>query len=383
MKKNVFGSRVFLVTSLAYMSTAQANSPKPEEGFRLFAGAQYQSDSNFSRTHEASEEQIARAAAGVGYTKSISAQRLSFKVSASQYKYAERDELDEESLEGSASWRSQFSNSISSQLIYDRTETPVDQLEFKGRDMQARQDAIARLSVGDNRRIGFVVGGHQLRQTHSNIERRYLDFEDQDVFAETRFKGSGASQVSLRYRTGERSYEMPELLSSNLDFDYDQWEIETDWQLTPKTTLSGLAGYFEREGENNNDEGALASMTLSWQTSAKVATDISYTFNQPALGESQDAPSEIASSSLMLRWQVTTKIQFIAGGSYTEFEYLNQETSLTRIERNIAVTPASLEWTVSDALRLRLHSQWMDRRSPVIERDYEGHVVTGGLAMVF
>lgn len=370
---------LLLATAAAQAQTQNATAA---EGFRFLAGAQFQDDSNFSRTAEAGDEQISRAGVGLGYTKSLSAQQLAVKVIASEYRYAQRDYLDENSWEGTASWRSQFAHSVGSLLDYERTETPVDQLEFTGRDHVARENASAQLTLGNNRRVGIVFGIHRAQQTHSNIERRYLDFADQDIFAELRYRGQGSSWMALRYRTGERNYDFlnPAL---PLNFDYRQWEIETHWQLTPKTLLQGVAGYFERSGENNDDEGALASLTWSWQMTHKLATDISYGVSQPALGETSDAPNEVKNTSVNLRWQWTEKLQLSAGASYTEFDYLGPQDLSTRIERNISVTPVAIEWQLSDSIRLRFHSQWMERKSPLQLRAYDGYLTTGGLALAF
>lgn len=374
--------RPVLFCSALTSATLYAQQP-PDQGFKWTAGAQHQYDSNFSRTAEAADEQVSRAAVGLGYNKTFSAQQLGVRVTANHFRYAERDYLDENAWEGAASWRSRFGNSISSLLSYEREEDPVDQLEFTGRDLVARENANASLTLGNSRRLGIIIGAHQFTQSHSNDERRYLDFDDQDLFAELRFRGAAESWVSLRYRTGERSYASPELLPQNLDFDYQQWEIETQWALSRKTELTGVAGYFEREGATNNDEGALAGLRFAWQATEKVTTELAYHFSQPAQGETSDSPTEISNSSIQLRWQWTPKIELAISGAYTEFEYYNPTELVPRVERNISFTPLSLEWVMSDAVRFRLRGQWVERSSPILVRDYDGHMVTGGVALVF
>ena len=388
--KKIARSPILFFTALGAVCNAQPHQPSAGDGFRFIASAQHQYDSNFSRIAEealeeqsSQDEQITRAALGVGYNKSISAQRLGLRFTANQYRYAERDHLNENSWEGSASWRSRFGHNASSLLNYERTESPVDQLEFRGRDLVARENANAQLSLGDSRRLGIIIGAHQFQQSHSNIEREFLDFEDEDFFAEVRYKGPASSWVSVRYREGDRDYEWVELLPRDLNFEYQQWEIETSWALTPKTELTGVAGYFEREGATNNDEGALAGLKLSWQTTAKVATEIAYTFNQPAQGETTDAPIEVSSSSFTVSWQWTTKLQLAAGGIYSEFDYINIDDASPYVERNISISPLAIEWRFSDTLQFRLHSQWVERHSPILIRDYDGHIITGGLGLVF
>src|SRR5690606_25105310 len=179
--KNLFlSSPLLCVASLGVVCQAQPSQQRPDEGFKFIAAAQHQYDSNFARVASnfgedpvnpeiGHDEQITRAALGIGYNKSISNQRLGVRFTANQYSYAERDYLDEHSFEGSANWRSQFSRNFSTQLNYERTELPVDQLEFRGRDLVANDKAKVQLSLGDSRRLGFIVG---VIQTDRSEERR-------------------------------------------------------------------------------------------------------------------------------------------------------------------------------------------------------------------
>src|SRR5690606_22659821 len=162
-----------------------------------------------------------------------------------------------------------------------------------------------------------------------------------------------------------------------------QWEIETSWALSPETELSGIAGYFEREGATNADEGALAGLTFSWPATPIVATEVSCTSRPPALGETSASPAGVSVARLMVRWQWTTKTLVSAGGSYSEYEYVNEREYSPYGERNLSLTPLAVEWVFSEALRFRLSSQWYERHSPDVIRDFDGHVITGGLGLVF
>lgn len=358
-----------------------------QDALRFTAGVQHVYDSNFLRSPEEIEEQITRAGAGLRFNQQYSAQKISLAMSGSQYLYAERDELDASAIEGQASWRSQFTSNISTQLEFQREETPVDKLEYIGKDLVAREEANARLSLGDTRRFGFILGAHQMDNTHSNDERSVMDFKDQDYFSELRYRFASSSWVGLRYREGDRGYATINPTQGDLDFDYRQVELETAWVMTPKTKLTGFVGYFDREAKNlsasNNDgEGQLASLKMEWAITEKLASELTYRFNQPAVGETSDSPSEVGDSVFLLQWQFSPKIQIGFGASYAELFYEQSEVVLAeRTERNVTVTPLLVTWSVYDAFMLRLSSQWMDRRSPIYERDYQGY--SAGLALAF
>lgn len=373
-------------------STGVVGSPlaqtADQDALVFSAGLQHQYDSNFFRSPEEIEEQITRAGAGIRFSKQFSAQQVALTASGSQYRYAEQDDLNASALEGQASWLSQFTNNVSTQLNWLREETPVDKLEFIGKDLVAREDSNARLSLGDSKRIGFILGYHQLDITHSNVERRELDYQDSDFFSEIRYRLASGSWFGLRYREGDRQHEAPDPTQGNLDFDYRQWELETAWDLTPKTKLTGLVGYFDRTAKpgavtDNDGEGTLASLKMEWAITDKLMTDVTYRFSQPAIGETSDAPSEVSDGSVLLQWQFSPKIQLGFGASYAELYYAEREAVVERTERNLSITPLQVSWSYSEATSLRLTSQWIDRSSPVFERDYQGYSATLALAFHF
>lgn len=375
-----------LVGSSGLVMSSNAQTVDPDV-LAISAGVQHTYDSNFLRSPAEVEEQITRAGAGIRFNKQISAQKIALSINGSRYSYAEQDDLNGTAIEGKASWKSQFTSNFSTQLDFQREEAPVDKLEFIGKDLVAREVANARISLGDSKRFGLILGVHQLDNTHSNEERASLDFQDQDFFSEVRYRFA-SSWVGLRYREGDRSYEMPSPILGDLDFDYRQVELETEWTLTPKTKLAGLIGYFDRaakfESANGNDgEGSLASLNFEWAITEKLISELTYTLNQPAIGETSDAPSEVNNTSLLFQWRFSPKVQIGFGGSYAELDYDESAVVIERVERNITVTPLLISWSYSEALLLRLSSQWVDRQSPIYERDYEGYSATLGLAFHF
>lgn len=387
MKKLARRCSGILIGSLCVVEVSLAQAVD-QDALVFSAGVQHQYDSNFFRSPEEIEEQITRAGAGVSFRKQFSAQRLALSARANQYRYAEQDDLNAAAVEGEASWLGQFTNNISTQVNWLREETPVDKLEFIGKDLVAKEDANAWLSLGDNKSIGWILGFHQLDMAHSNTERRALDFHDRDFFSELRYRASSASWFGLRYRAGERQHQFLNPTQGNLDFDYRQWELETAWEVTTKTKLTGLVGYFDRTAKAdamtaNEGEGKLVSISMDWAVTEKLNTHLSYGFNQPAIGETADAPAEISKSSLLLQWQFTPKLQAGVGASYAEFDYAQGALVVERTERSVALTPLQLSWVYSDRLGVRFSSQWIDRSSPVIERDFQGYSAALGLAFQF
>lgn len=384
--KNLAGSFVcILIVSVSGVESSLAQTAD-QDALVFSVGFQHLYDSNFFRSPAEIEEEVTRARAGIRFSKQFSAQRLTLSASGSQYRYAEQDTLNASALEGQLMWHSQLTTNVSTQLDWKREEAPVDKLEFIGKDLIAREDANAHLSFGDSKRVGFTLGYHQLNTLHSNLERRELNFQDQDFFSEVRYKLASGSWFGLRYREGNRQYEMS--TQSNLDFDYRQWELETAWMFTSKTKLTGLVGYFDRAAESdvlidNNGDGMLSSVKMEWAISEKLMTEISYRFNQPAIGETSDAPAEVSDTSVLLQWQFSPKVQLGFGASYAELDYAERVAMTARTERNLTITPLQISWFYSDAVNLRLTSQWMDRSSPILERDYQGYSAALALAFHF
>jgi hypothetical protein len=391
---NVIGILIGSAGTVMSVFAQSAFSQSAEQDALTFsAGLQQLHDSNFFRSSTIVDEQITRAGAGFRFGKQFSSQRVTLSASGTQYRYAEQDVLNATAFEGQASWNSQFTASISSQVDWLREETPVDKLEFIGKDLVAREDANARLSFGDGKRVGLMLGYHQLDVTHSNADRRELNYQDGDLFSEIRYRLNSDSWLGLRYREGDRRYEFLTSSQDDLDFKYRQWELETVWGLTQKTTLTGLVGVFDRSAKSgavteNDGEGSLASLHLEWAVTEKLTTNVTYRFNQPAIGETSDAPSEISDGSVLLQWQFTPKVSLGFGASYVESDYAvlnNTENAVVpaRTERNISITPLQVSWFYSAVTSVRLTGQWIDRRSPVSERDYHGYSASLALAFTF
>lgn len=384
--KNAAGNLVcVLIGAMGLVGSSQAQTSN-QDALVFSLGLQHLYDSNFFRSPAEIEEQITRVGASISFRKQVSSQRLMLRAGGSQYRYAEQDVLDASALEGELMWHSQLTANISTQLDWRREETPVDKLEFIGKDLIAREDANARLSLGDAKRIGLIMGAHQLKARHSNVERRELDFQDEEFFSEVRYRMDSGAWIGLRYRNGNRQYEVLNL--RNLDFDYRQWELEVAWTLTPKTKLTGLAGHFDRAAKfdtttDNDSNGLLANIKLEWAVTEKLMLEANYRFSQPAIGETSDAPAQVADSSVLLMWQFSPKVQLGFGAGYAEFDYDERVSTAARTERNLTFTPVQISWSYSEAVSLRLTSQWMDRSSPVLERDYQGYSAALALALHF
>lgn len=378
-----------LVCGMSLGLTSQAQTQTASQNPLVFSvGLQQLYDSNFMRSPEEIDEQITRAGAGVSFKKQLASQRIALSINGNQYHYAELDNLNSSAFGGQASWKSQFTENISTLLDWIREETPVDKLEFLGKDLVARQEANARLSFGDSKRFGFILGAHQLGNSHSNVERNDMDFKDKDFFSEVRYRFASSSWLGLRYREGDRTYTELSPAQEQLDFDYRQMELETAWVVSPKTTLTGLVGYFDRAAKpgavsDNDGEGTLASINMEWAITDKFTSELIYSFNQPAIGETSDAPSQVGDSVLRFQWKFSPKIDIGFGAGYSEFDYENNDVIVARTEHNITVTPLQVSWYYSDAIMLRLTSQWMDRHSPVPERDYQGYSAALALAFHF
>lgn len=343
-----------------------------EDRFTLGFGAQEQWDSNFARSPDVDSERYTVASVSLAANQRFSKQYLAFSASGSQYTYDQRDDLDSDFYEGSAGWRGDWTNRIKTDLSWKRDASPVDQLEYTGNDVVARDDTKAQLTLGTSKHISIITGASQALQTHSNSVRRYLEFDEKEAFIELSYRTNNDSSLGIRVRDGDRVYPYPDPNEPlSLDFDYQQREVEGVWVLTAKTRISATVGRFEREGDVNAGVGTQSLVDANWAVSEKVELTLGYSHSEPAVGETSDSPSDIRAGFLRMTWEPSSKWQLRVEGSYGENEYIQRGEDPARDETIASFTPLSLTYRFSESMAIRLNSQWVDRESPVAYRDYD------------
>lgn len=375
-------------TSSAMMALAgvalSASHAVAEDRFTLMLGAQEYWDSNFARNAEVDSEHYTRATASVALHERWSKQDIALGVSGSRYAYAQRDDLDVSFYEGKARWRSDWNSRVKTAFAWARDAYAVDRLEFADKDVVARDDASGELTLGMGKYLGLTLGARQVAQTHSNKLRDYLDFDEDEWFVASSYSTANKSSLSLRLREGSRDYvnPVPDAVAV-LDFDYRQLEIEGSWALTRKTQLGFTLGRFKREGDVNAGTGTQALIDLRWAMSEKMTLSLNYSQSEPAVGETSDSPSSVRTGKLILGWEPRSKWLFTAAAGYSKQAYAQRLIEPARDETITSFSPLALTYQLTDLLRIRLDTQWVDRQSPLVYRDYDYVQASLGIALVF
>jgi hypothetical protein len=373
---------VFLAASIT--TTVSAAEREVPDRFSLLIGAREYWDSNFARNAVEDSERYTHSRISASLNERISKQYFSLGISGSDYKHAERDDLDVSFYEGNASWRSQWTSRIKTDVAWKRDAYAVDRLEFAGKDVVAREDLSGQLSWDLGKHLGLTLGGRQVAQTHSNDERENLDFDDDEVLVAVTYSTANKSFLALRMREGEREYvhPLPDAMQV-LDFDYRQLELEGVWALTRKTQVGFTLGRFKREGEINSGTGTQALIDFDWAISEKLKLSLSYSQSEPALGETSDSPSDVRSSRISLGWEPFAKWTLTMGAGYSKQTYLARLLEPARDEKITSITPIAISYRFSERFRFRLDSQWVDRESPLVYRDYEYSLASIGVDVIF
>ncbi len=350
---------------------------------QLTASVQGIWDSNFSRSPLNDSEQITLTSAGLGFDDTFGRQRLIAKWRANHYKYDEHPDFDSTTNTGQLAWKGVLGSQFTTDVDFQRNAYQVDRLEFFGKDIVTRDDLRAKIGYGTN--LSFHVGARQSKQTHSNVSRNYLDYEESEGFVDVGYQTSNKSSIFLRYKTGDRQYlhvnpdSLANPFGSDLQFDFDQVELEGQWVVSPKTSISALVARYERDGGINDASGSLASISAEWQATEKLSVNGGYTLNEPAIGETSDSPSRIETVFVSALWQFTNKLSIGSSASHSVIDYEKLAPALVRQEKLYNLSPLTVTFDSGRHWKVRVESGWRRNESPLAFRDYTSRQVMAGL----
>lgn len=395
MRKRGWRNSGFTCVCLCMISVAFAQ----EDRLSLGASVQQIWDSNYNRTPEAVSDEITVASLSVSLAQDISRQKLRARWNGQAYQHREREDLDANLTEARVGWYGEWGSRLRSELAWSRDEYLVDRLEFFDKDVVRRDDVNARLRYGTGHKLILGVGGRQSKQSHSHWLREGLNFEEDEVFVETSYSTGIKSTITARAKYGERvhpnqRFRIPppgvdvtpeewELLEADLDFDYQQGELELQWVASAKTQITSTLAYFNRDGEINSGSGALAGIQADWELTPKVQLTGGYQLRQPAIGETSDSPSDIHQLYFNASWQWTEKLSLAAGIKASDLRYPSGAPGPQRDEKQYEVSPLMVNFDLAEAFSLRLNTRWVDRQSPLIYRNYTSEQVSLGAFFTF
>lgn len=363
--------------------------------FSIGASVRQLWDSNYERTPEENSEHITMSSAFVSLDKTLSRQRFIARWQLSHYDHAERPDLDATLNEGRITWQGQWGNRLKSRLEWTRDSYPVDRLEFRDKDIVKRDEAHALISYGAGHRLTLGVGGRQAEQTHSNGLREGLDFEEDEGYFEAGYKTGIQSTLFMRVRYGERIYPNQQIglpvddpdidpgtlePYEDLDFEYQQAELETVWETSAKTNLTATLGYFNRDGVVNDGTGVLAILEANWAATEKTEFNGGYSYREQAVGETSDSPAGTHTVFVGTQWQWTPKISVGADVNVIRQNYQDDSPGPDRDETVYSVAPLQMIYQFSEQFSIRLDTRWIDRDSPLAYRTYTSSQAILGLS---
>lgn len=388
MRKLWLNIGIFSLCALA-MQTARAQDP-----ISVGVSIQHLWDSNYERTPEEDAERIAIAGAHLAIDKTFSSQRIIGRWSGRRYEHDERSDLDASLHNAQLALKSRWTSRFKSEVEWVRDSYPVDRLEFRDKDIVRRDEAKVQLGYGAGHKLAVKAGGRQVTQRHSNDLRDGLNFDEEEGFLELAYQTGIKSTLAARIRAGERTYpdgalqtipedlqltpEDLEKIAGDLDFDYEQFELEGVWIASPKTSISATLAYFTRQGAVNDSSGMLATTEATWEVTPKVQLSGGYSFRQPAVGETSDSPADIHLIYFDADWKWTSKISVGTGARVVEHRYEGLSPGPPRNESLYNATPIRVTYDPTESISLRLTTGWTDRQSPLAYRDYTSAEATVG-----
>jgi len=374
MRKAWLNIGTFLLCApLAYNVSAQ------RDPLVLGVSLQHMWDSNYAHTPEKNSERIALLTAFIDVDKTFSSQRVIARWNGRRYEHDRRTDLDATLHNGQFALKSHWTNRFQSEIELTRDSYAIDQLEFRDKDIVKNDDATVKIGYGGGHKLTLSGGVRQVRQIHSNEQMQGLNFEDEEGFVEVAYRTGIKSTLAARVRSGERHYPNDHLritpddlerVAGDLDFDYEQVEVEGVWIASPKTSFSTTLAYFAREGVINNSDGLLVSTEANWEMTPKVQLSGGYSFRQPAVGETSDSPADIHLLYVDASWQWTAKISVGTGARIIEHRYEGLSPGPNRNESLYNATPLKVTYAPTESISLRLTTGWTDRQSSLDYRNY-------------
>jgi hypothetical protein len=343
-------------------------------------------DDNFFQNADETPEQITVLNAGLALSKNISRQQFSARWRVRSYQHADYEKFDEILQDGSLRWYGAWGEELTSNLEWVRDAYLVDRWETPEGDVDsvAKEDAKFALTYGSQNRFSVQVGGRQSKQNHSSISRNNLDYEENEGFAGLTYRTPSQSTLTLRYRSGDRTYvnRVGESLENNFDFDYRQLELENIWKISAKTTSKLTLARLEREGTSviNNTSGNYALLDFSWDATPKVQWHLGYSFTHPAQGDTIDKPTDVKTGFVSVTWNISQKVVLSSRVEKVSRNYADVDEKNPRAETQYNFIPLSINYAIYDSLSLRLDTTWRKNESPrLLTREYEASQVMVGL----
>lgn len=367
-------------------SPATAQEPERPDRFQFNADLGHTRDSNYDRLPDSDPEQITTGTAGIRLNQTLSRQEFNARAAVTRYRFDERDELDTSLWSGGLGWQGRIGKRLKPSLSWSQTERLVDRAEFEARDILTDDDIRGGLVYILGPHWSIPLRARRLEQEHSNDSQTALDYIDEQVSVGAFYTSDRYSTAGINLIRGDREYpnqgrtrpeDIPE--RGDLDYDYLTVELETNWVVSPKTQLEGRLGFFNRDGEANDGSGGYAIVEARWKPTYKTRLTTGVQYTEPPIGETSNSPSEVERIYLDVEWQATPKIQLSSGYSWANSSFDANTSRSARTEEIQVVNPLIARYEMNETLAFYLRSTWVNRTSPLDEREFDATIVKLGL----
>ncbi|MES2978704.1 MAG: XrtB/PEP-CTERM-associated polysaccharide biosynthesis outer membrane protein EpsL [Pseudomonadota bacterium] len=255
-------------------TTAQADE---QDTLQFKAGQSFQHESNIFRAPNAQSDTVGVTTVGVKVDKSYSLQRFELEADANYYRYNNFSGLNFTAVNYAAAWRFAVTPKLRGNLTTDRREyidTSVDQTIAGVVNRRTERSTLldAEYELGAAWRL---LGGVYERKT-ANSEPLSFEGDASVRGGEVGAKYVTAAGNSLAYRfksgKGEYSNIVPGTLTG-VDFNEREHELRGEYALTGRTTVRGRAAYLDREhkGAGSRDfSGLVGQIDANWAVTGKT-----------------------------------------------------------------------------------------------------------------
>lgn len=376
MQRNMIASGsviVRLMVGCFLVGSMQAHA----EGFRTKFEYSSLHDSNFARSNDDDESEVINMlSVNANHSDTYSRQYVMLSVTFNSLAYDVNENLDASYATGMFEWNGEFAENLLLDVDAKRDAYAVDPLEYKDKDIVARDEFAGKIGFGSRDTLSFFVGARKIDQDHSADERDGFNFEDESIFIEAITKSSKGWEQKVTLSNGDRGYvDNVNDAGNALDFDFQQYAYDVQLKTEDNSFFSLGAARFERSGELNSDAGTQFNGRMLWYFRPKLALKMGFQLNEPAIGEEADSLVKIETSTAGIHWQLS---ELWAVGSeylYSDETYSVNNGFSIREETFERWRPVTITYVSGHWLSAKLEFELYDRNSIDYFRTYNGEKI--------
>lgn len=347
------------------------------EGFRTKFEYSNLHDSNFTRSNDDDESEVINMlSVNANHSNTYSRQYVMLSVTFNSLAYDVNENLDASYATGMFEWKGVFAEGLLFDVDAKRDAYAVDPLEFKSKDIVARDEVVGKIGFGSRETLSFFVGGREITQDHSAEERDGFNFEDESVFVEAIVKSAKGWEQKLTLSNGDRGYvDNLNDAGRSLDFDFRQYAYDVQLRTESDSFFSLGAARFERSGELNSDAGTQFNSRILWYFRPKLALKLGFQLNEPAIGEEADSLIKIKTSTAGIHWKLSERWAVGSEYVYADETYSVSNGFSIREETFERWRPMTITYLSGRWLSAKLEFELYDRNSSDYFRTYNGEKI--------